>query len=302
MSYDVKDRSVHDGAPIECYHFQGSHGDFLYTSYQRPITVNDLDFEPIAITRTALETGTIDDSATTMDFNVPANCLLALRYAYVVSPKELTVTVYRVHEGDDYSTDYKIEFQGEALEFTGRGKWMTVRTGTLLQTKLNGNMSAVVAQRMCNHVLYDDLCKVDPAGYTFSSTVLKVQGRIVTVDDDHAANGTLLGSTFMIDRTGEKLAIITNDDNVLRVSVAAVDIMVGDTVKIILGCDHIRLGDCKNRFNNVVNYGGFDFIPTQNPFFEFTKLVNTSTTTTVQEEQVEQIKNNVIYTVSSRSV
>lgn len=38
----------------------------------------------------------------------------------------------------------------------------------------------------------------------------------------------------------------------------------GLAVKLYPGCDHIRL-TCKNKFGNLDNYGGFDWIPTKNP-------------------------------------
>jgi uncharacterized phage protein (TIGR02218 family) len=39
------------------------------------------------------------------------------------------------------------------------------------------------------------------------------------------------------------------------------DIAVADTFSIIPGCNHVMDGDCKNVYNNVVNFGGQPYIP-----------------------------------------
>lgn len=48
-------------------------------------------------------------------------------------------------------------------------------------------------------------------------------------------------------------------------SSANVSFARGDTVKIILSCNNTE-AVCKNRFNNYINYNGFQYIPNQNPF------------------------------------
>jgi hypothetical protein len=291
MTYATKDLSVASGAPIECYAFEGDFGDFFYTSYHSAITVAGIDFTPLPITRSAVETNSLVDGGMTMDFTLPFNNLLAKRYAYTISPRELNVTVYRVHEGDDYATDYKIEwFGGGAVEFNTNGDWTTIKTGSKFQTALNGNLSAAYFQRLCNHVLFDDRCKVDADSFKATATVIKLQGQVITVDNDGFDNSALVGGQMTITRTGEKQAIILNTDNVLRIGMVPVDIVVGDTLDLFRGCNHFRLGDCKNVYNNVVNYGGFDFIPVKNPYLRFNKTTATSTTTTAKKEKVEAVK------------
>ena len=39
----------------------------------------------------------------------------------------------------------------------------------------------------------------------------------------------------------------------------------GETVRIFAGCDH-TIATCKTKFDNVLNYGGFAFVPILNPF------------------------------------
>ncbi|MGZ7144865.1 phage BR0599 family protein, partial [Streptococcus pyogenes] len=77
-------------------------------------------------------------------------------------------------------------------------------------------------------------------------------------------------------RTGEEQGILTNESNVLRIGYPFFDLLVGDSLELVQGCDHLRLGHCKNRFNNVAHYGGFDFIPDKNPFENLQLAATTS--------------------------
>jgi hypothetical protein len=42
-------------------------------------------------------------------------------------------------------------------------------------------------------------------------------------------------------------------------------VAIGDGLKLTAGCDHV-IQTCRTKFANEVNYGGFPWIPTRNPF------------------------------------
>jgi hypothetical protein len=42
-------------------------------------------------------------------------------------------------------------------------------------------------------------------------------------------------------------------------------IQVDDVVNVSLGCNR-TLDHCQNRFNNLINYGGFPYVPIKSPF------------------------------------
>lgn len=299
MSYDQKDKSTHDGAPIECYEFISQHKTWRYTSYQESVTVAGEVFEPLQITRTALEIGSIVDTLTTMDFNIPSDHEIAHTFCFLQSPGLLLVAVYRVHEGDNFETDYKVEYQGELSGATAQGNWAVIKTASIVQTRLSGNLNSIFYQRTCNHTLYDSMCKAVRADHTEEAVVTKIQGQLITVNDPVYGDGELAGGEMTNTRTGEKQGIVANTGLTVSLGYQFFDLQVGDTVELTQGCDHARLGHCKNRFNNVVNYGGFDHIPEKNPFeaLNFQTIVNT--TTRVREEQKRRVVSSV---PSARSI
>lgn len=71
MTYSVRETSVHDSEPIECFKFIGPLGTYRYTDNPIPIVVDDEEYTPVQITRTAFEVSTNLTSVVTMDFTVP---------------------------------------------------------------------------------------------------------------------------------------------------------------------------------------------------------------------------------------
>jgi hypothetical protein len=145
----------------------------------------------------------------------------------------------------------------------------------------------VFFQRVCNHVLYDARCQAVKSSFTATTTVTLVRGQTITVDNDGYGDGELAIGNMKNLRTGEERGIVTNALNKVTVNYAFIDIVEGDTVELTLGCDHLRLGHCTTRFNNVVHYGGFDFIPSTNPFADLDNRKKTIQTidTVVQKEK-----------------
>lgn len=286
-----KDTSVADGEPIEVYKFIGSGGIFRYTNNSEPITVDKEEYLPSEITRGAIEVGSVIDSPMTNDFVIPANDKLALAYAFEYSPQELRVEVRRVHRGDNYATDFTVEWQGIAKSYNTSEDRTTISTVSVIQDQLSGNTVAIYYQRMCNHRLYDARCKVNRADYTTASQVTVIQNQIITVENTFVANGQLRGGEIKLVRTGETRGIIDNNDNVLRIGYPFASVELGDTVEMSKGCNHLRLGDCKNLFNNVNNYGGFDDIPLVNPFEELLRNNLAEVTSYVKEKKEREYWN-----------
>lgn len=268
MSYEQKDNSVQDGEPVEFYKFSSPLGTFRYTSDNQPGVCNGELYLvlPGGMERTSIETGSVVDTIMTMDFTFRATDDLAQLYCYSITPEQLVVEVRRAHRGDDWNTEWEMEWTGIGLDVSGSGPTISIKTGSVIQAKLNGNIAAIYYQRMCNHMLFDERCKVDREDWTVTTTITKVQRQLITVDNDQSADGELKTGEIEHMRTGEKRSIYDNVGNIVTIGYPFGDAQEGDEVKLTFGCDHKRLGHCKNRFNNVVNFGGFPFIPVENPF------------------------------------
>lgn len=268
MTYQERDKSVSQGEPVEFFKFVSAYGEYRYTTDSQPGTCDGEIYLPVkgGIDRSMIEVTADLTANITVNFTMPANLELARKYCFRQSPDILRVEVRRAHRGDDWNTEFSVEWIGYGLSTSVSGDEATIETGSVLQAKMSGNVASIYYQRSCNHVLFDERCKVDRAAWTVTATVVEVQSQLITVDNDQAGDDELIAGEFVNTRTGEKRGIYANTNNVVSVTYPLVDLLPGDTVELTFGCDHLRLGHCKFRFDNVVNYGGFDFIPLLNPF------------------------------------
>lgn len=280
MTYSAFDKSVADGAPIEVYEFVAQHATWRLTSYHSAVTIGGNTYEPANIDRTDFEQGPALDSIITMDFMLPVNHEIARTFCYGVSPRKLTVVVSSFHEGD---TDIREEYRGEIVGAAAEGHVATIKTQSTLQARINGSSLSVMAVKLCQHTLFDARCKVNRAAYTVTATVTYVAGQLIQVDNQGFAFGALDRGQITNTRTGEAQTIILNDANGVKIGFPFYDIVLGDVVELTQGCNRERLGHCKARFNNVVNYGGFDFVPEVNPFETIAALNLVVTNQTVRK-------------------
>lgn len=249
--------------PIECFKIIGELKPYYYTSDSEPITVASILYEPLeGLTRSAIELTAITDSIQTVDIIVPITSDIAVDYAFHDMPVSFDVEIRNVDRDTD---EIELVYQGEYVSIENNDNFVTFKTQSIIQAQLNNQNNQVVLGTGCNHVLYDALCKVDIALHTFTTTIIEIKGSKITVDNDFVGNDALQVGVMVNNRTGETRTITSNIDNVVRVGYPFIDIIVGDEVKLIRGCDH-KYNTCKNVFNNVPNYGGFMWLPTTNPY------------------------------------
>lgn len=138
-------------------------------------------------------------------------------------------------------------------------------------------------QRSCPHVLYGRGCLLNKADFATEGrlTAITTDGITLTVPEAaslpdgwftagmiEAPDGTL---RFVTNHSGATLTLIRPIDS-LSEAFANAGYGVnygafygGVAVKVYPGCDRSK-EVCKNKFDNLNNYGGFPFIPLKNPF------------------------------------
>ncbi len=138
-------------------------------------------------------------------------------------------------------------------------------------------------QRSCPHVLYGRGCSLNKADWATAGKMLALSADGLTVTVPEAASfpdGYFTAG--MIEAPDGTLRFITNHIGQFLTLIRPVDSLGealinsgygvnyggfygGVSVNIYPGCDRTK-ETCKNKFNNLPNYGGFPFIPLKNPF------------------------------------
>lgn len=251
--------SSEEAQPIELFEFTYGAEVYRYCTGGQDVFISGQNWNAEDITRDGFDR-TDNMLAATLKIQLSRLSELGSRFAIGLNDFIVDIKVYRA---DRSVTDESI------LTFVGK---ITAVESDELSVKINADPYATAIkrnvftpkfQRMCRHRLYGTQCGVNRLDYEFETTVVSVEKNYITlasinISGDHYLWGEchFAGSRRMITKiTGNTLSLSRKFDS----------IKIGDTVRIYAGCDLSR-STCHAKFNNVVNYGGFDFIPSKNPF------------------------------------
>lgn len=126
-------------------------------------------------------------------------------------------------------------------------------------------------QKSCRHALYGRGCKLDPEDFAVAGTLAALSGVTLTVaaaagySDGYFLAGMVRAPdgalSYVVAHTGSSLTL-QRRSNSLENAFASTGIATA--VQLYPGCDHSR-ATCLAKFNNLLRYGGFDWIPQKNP-------------------------------------
>lgn len=269
MSYTDREQGVETGAPIELYEFRApGYLPFRYTSAAYNITRLGATYTAKAMERSRLKVATQDTDDHYLEIKIPANDPYVIRFGVQVAPIGLELTIYRFHEGDDPATAIAL-WLGPVTAITIDGDQATIRTTSIFGAMLSGNLPSVYFQAPCNWTLFDEQCGVNRDLWSFTATVTNITANTITLNawSPTFASVSFLGGEMVLTRNGERRAIAFRTGTDIVVNFPFADLEIGDSVRLSAGCNH-SFDDCKNKFNNAVNYGGCKQIPWINIFME----------------------------------
>ncbi len=206
-----------------------------------------------------------------MSLSLPLKHPLVQRYlAFGSPPRQITVTVWQM------------QLNSGAVERI----WLGVVTSMAIEhhvakflipspigSALQRMVPSMMIDRLCPHILYDAQCRIDPTAFSVESTVVRFDGRQITLvtqlpfGDEQFA---LFGDVTHV-ATGERQTIFTEDPlavdgtTTFQMQDPIRELAVGDAMLVRAGCLH-DITTCHNKFDNLVNYGGAPEKPTANPF------------------------------------
>jgi uncharacterized phage protein (TIGR02218 family) len=132
-----------------------------------------------------------------------------------------------------------------------------------LQQYLQQPVGAVTS-RECRARLGDSLCRKDLTAFTFSGTIDAAAGSTLadsarTEAADYFAEGTITFTSGSLNGQTRKIKS-SSVGFLLLASTPFQAIVTGDTYTIVAGC-HKRLEDCRDKYNNVINFQGEPHLP-----------------------------------------
>lgn len=272
MTYIALEAATETGKPLELYRFSNLSEIFTYTSGNDEYTYTSEIYVPRNITRneTAIDS---DQSPANLTLRIPANDEFVVRYRISAPPSRDKLVLYRLHLTDGGTPEVITYFKGEVSSVAFQGDDAIIAaepSGMVLRRPIPRRSYS----NLCGHVLYDRGCKINDlnALFKFDTTALIVNGSSVTLNG--AGIGTQAANFFVggfLDKGSTERRMILAETVVgptsmtFQIPLPFADLSAGEAVVLRAGCNH-SLTTCRTKFNNVVNFGGFPWVPTENPF------------------------------------
>jgi uncharacterized phage protein (TIGR02218 family) len=258
--YDDYDRSLDSGRPAELFQFTGGVQAY-FTTKQRAISYGGFQYLPDYILHQEIEQSE-ELNKQELEITLRSSTPLAQYYIVDVPPLSVNVRVYRFIDGVN---DYRLVWVGRVVKATfDSQKDECTLTCEPVYTLLKRPGLRRNYQILCPYSLYDSNCGILVAPYTINDRVTSVSGATIGGTGIAAkTNGYYVGGML---RFGSYLKLIINHaSNKITVSSPIPGLQIGSVIDVSAGCNK-SVEICASKFNNVLNFGGFPYIPTKNPF------------------------------------
>lgn len=274
MSYDDKDKSIDDGAPINLYALIADGISFFYTDDPRQqwatVTLDGVT-QPVLFTSRQIDRTDIEYSASLDDDSkcsvmLPENDALSVLVNGVITPQDMTITVWEMHLTDPDAQPRQI-YVGKVVSIETEDRQTTFAAVSLVQTHMDSEIPNVTYSRTCNHKFGSAHC-----GYNREQTAhtgLTVVGFGVwdiQLSGAVPSENAYVGGTVLNNRTGAEQDVAALDGTELLTLGGFLDIAVGDPLTFFQSCAHTF--DACGAYDNQINFGGFMDMPRKNPFVQ----------------------------------
>lgn len=277
MTFPARETSEEQGEPISLYRFiySGTIADspaapsYNYTDAVVSVVepVEGLTYTPTTIISDNLKSGG-DADQSFLELRVPGDSTIA--DLFIVWPPSQPI-ILRIRNGHVGETEFPVRWSGRVTAC----KWEdneAILTCESIATSLGRPGLRRRWTVGCPYALYDaNTCKANEAAATITVAVQAIASTILTFTAGW--HGGVAAAKF----NGGKISW-TDGSGVLHIrsilSAGATDVRISglttglaalDNVDISLGCNR-QESDCVNLHNNLLEYGGQLFLPTENPF------------------------------------
>jgi len=267
VSYEIIEASVYDGDVIELYEFTMGTESWRFTS-----SVVDHTYAGNTYTAEALERSRVERAGemnrAKITIMMDSNNDIARLFVLTQPRNMMSVRIFQGHRNDN---DFRLQFSGRVTSC----KWGKKRTAELTcepeMTSWKRKSLQYNYSENCPYVVYSSLCRKTRS--PFGGKVKAINGLVYTIGDLAASTPEprLIGGTISLGASARTITAQTNTTYAgspavnLTLTAHFEDVAVGDSVSMVIGCNHSTTA-CKEWHNNIANFGGEPYIPEKNPF------------------------------------
>lgn len=267
MSFEEYEISEHDNSKVLLYKFETDDGLFTwrYTSDKRPRTILGDVYVPEVIRSGDLQQGSGEDSAQRLDIVVPYDNPVAVLHVPYLPPRPVLVTVYAIQRRDESATLVQ-SFIGEITNFAQKGPEVTLQCAQIIES-VNKSVPSATFQSGCVHATYEFGCFLNRELFkTVVAGGLTIDGNTISAAAiDVLADDWFKAGVAQNPATGEVRFILAHVGPLITLDAPFITLDADSDLWLFAGDDHLP-ETCRIKFNNKLNYLGFDFMPTFNVF------------------------------------
>lgn len=249
---------------------------YRIASGNRDLQVGNLVYKAEPLMRTEISVPQASDSEGTLTLSLPSDHPAVERWFMLgVPPRQTAVTLWQKQER---SGEVQRIWGGLVTSVSCDGGDDDAIAKLLVPARsidtMRRSLPTISNGRSCPHIWADTQCRIDRNNFKRETTAILVDGRTVRVDmgAGHLGDWAELGELVHV-ATGERMTVSkqTNLDpahtNVadLEIELPIPELKTGDAVQIFAGCKR-DLATCRDKYNNVINFGGSPRLPTRNLF------------------------------------
>ena len=121
-------------------------------------------------------------------------------------------------------------------------------------------------QKTCNHQLFDEGCGLDKdeSAYPVDAVVTLNSTKTVLTSDAFLGYDAGYFISGLVEFGEERRTVVAQSGSTVTLQYQFQGLEDGDTVTAYPGCDG-EVTTCRDKFNNILNFLGFPFIPDENP-------------------------------------
>lgn len=261
MTFLADETSVDKGQPIELYRFVGSLDVYTYTSGNRPITYNTELYRPVPMSRSEIKLGDVTER-NELKVTVPITAKMVKDYGFDIPPPELTLEIFRMHGATGAIQPW---FKGNVVSITMEGNKASVAIPSIFSAYMSSEFPNVMYQSQCNHPLYSPGCGVDREDWRIDGIVDAIidETKIIVSAAADQPDGWLKAGEIIT--ATERRLIVEHSGAELTLNYPLRALTPGMALIAYAGCDH-SIQTCNDKFDNLVNFFGFPYTPSLNPF------------------------------------
>lgn len=275
MAAEDFEESRDEGQPVELYYFRfGSDVSafYAYNDGETEIEHAGVTYEPHPLKRGKV---TSQQSLDKSELKVRTTLASPLAELFRIGPPTsvVTVVIRRGHLGD-VDNEFLAVFVGKVSQCKREGREAEL-TCVPASSSIKRSGLRRHYQLTCPHVLYDQddgSCKASMAAGTIEPVVVSAVA-YTSVTLPAAWFGSLDHKKFVggmivwagANGTERRTILRTSSDGLtLTLNAATTGLLPAAEIAVVLGCNH-QTSDCEDLHDNILNYGGMPYIPSDNP-------------------------------------